>query len=302
MRRRSPLPVLLAFALALAPIAPLPASAAASRPLRIVAAENVYGDIARQLAGPDARVTSVLRNAAADPHLFEPDVSTARAVAEADLVIYNGLAYDVWMARLLAAARAPRRRVVIAESVLPHAVNGRNPHLWYDLVAIRGVARAIAAQLADIDPERRVRYAQRLDRFLVSLGPLEARIASLHARYAGAVVAATEPVAQYLTDAIALVTENPRFQLAVMNGTEPSARDTEEFERALVSHRVRVLLYNSQVSSSAIERLLGIARRAGVPVVGMSETEPPRLDYQQWMLDQIDALGRALLDTAPQSH
>src|SRR6185437_1908320 len=196
---------------------------AAPAPLRIVAAENFYGDIAAQLAGPDAQVTSVLRNAASDPHLFEPDISTARAVAEADLVIYNGSGYDVGMELLLSATRVPHRRVVIASSALSGAATGRNPHLWYDTAAVTSVARSIAAQLAELDPARRAQYAERLDRFLASLRPIETQIATLRARFGGTTVAATEPIAQYLTDAIGLVMSNARFQLAVMNGTEPSA-------------------------------------------------------------------------------
>ncbi|HYK24771.1 MAG TPA: zinc ABC transporter substrate-binding protein [Steroidobacteraceae bacterium] len=305
---RVPLTALLALApLACAPAAALaqtapPAPAAVERPLRIVAAENFYGDIAAQLAGPNAQVMSVLRNAAGDPHLFEPDISTARAVAGADLVIYNGSGYDVWMERLLAATRAPHRRVVIASSALPRAAAGRNPHLWYDPALVASAARAIAAQLAELDPARRAQYSERLARFLASLRPIEAQIANLRSRFAGAIVAATEPIAQYLTDAIGLTMSNARFQLAVMNGTEPSARDTADFERSLEEHRVRVLIYNSQVSSSAVDRLLAIAKRSQVPVVGMTETQPPGVDYQQWMLGEIDALGRALLQTVPRAH
>jgi zinc/manganese transport system substrate-binding protein len=307
MRRRALLTVLLALApLAFAPAAVVPQTAPAptvpGRPLHIVAAENFYGDIAAQLAGPNAQVTSVLRNAAGDPHLFEPDVSTARAVAGADLVIYNGLAYDVWMERLLAASRAPNRRVVSAASVLPHTGAGRNPHLWYDPAVIASVARTIEAQLAELDPGRRAQYAQRLDRFLTSLRPIETQIANLRARFAGTTVAATEPIAQYLTDAIGLVMSNARFQIAVMNGTEPSARDTADFERTLENHRVRVLIYNRQVSSGAVERLLAIARGSRVPIVGMTETQPPGVDYQRWMLGEITALGRALFETAPRAH
>jgi len=304
MPRRGFLTVLLALAPLAAPFAATAGAAlpAPARPLRIVAAENFYGDIAAQLAAPDAQVVSILKNAAADPHLFEPDISTARAVATADLVIYNGLAYDVWMERLLAAARAPHRRVVVAAAALAHEAVGRNPHLWYDTRAIERIARSIAEQLMQLDPGRRADYASRLDRFLASLRPIDMRIAQLRARFAGVSVAATEPIAQYLTDAIGLAMSNARFQLAVMNDTEPSARDTEAFERSLETHRVRVLIYNRQVSSSAVDRVLEIAQRSRVPIVGMTETEPAGVGYQQWMLTEIDALGRALLDTAPPAH
>ncbi|MGH8258692.1 MAG: metal ABC transporter solute-binding protein, Zn/Mn family [Steroidobacteraceae bacterium] len=305
----------LVLALALLALLPRPAHAA-SRPLRIVAAENFYGDIAAQLAGPGAQVVSVLNNAAADPHLFEPGISTARAVADADLVIYNGLSYDVWMEKLLAGTRAPHRRIVVAASMLaqrppdgaktdrdaPHrAARFRNPHLWYDPAVIRGVARAIAAQLTEADPAGRARYDARLRRFLESMRSVDTEIARLRAHFSGTVVASTEPLAQYLTEAIGLTMSNERFQLSVMNGTEPSARDTADFERALRERRVRVLIYNGQVASSAVRRLLDIARESGIPVVGMTETEPPGVDYQQWMLDELRALGAALQRVVPRS-
>src|SRR3954462_11540468 len=84
---------------------PVPPSA-----LSIVAAENFYGDVAAQVAGPGVPVTSILSNPDQDPHLFEATPSTARALAGASLVIYNGVDYDPWMARLLRATRAPKRQ------------------------------------------------------------------------------------------------------------------------------------------------------------------------------------------------
>ncbi len=274
---------------------PLPrAVAAAETPIRIVAAENFYGDIAAQLAGPRARVTSILENPSADPHLFEPDVATARAVADADLVVYNGLSYDVWMMRLLGSARAPARRVVEAASVPGRAARGSNPHLWYDLQTTQALARAVVTSLGQIDPAHQAGYAHRLDQFLASLRPISAEIERLRARYAGVPVAATEPIADYLTAAIGLSMREQRFQLAEMNDTEPSARDTAAFEEALEGRTLRVLIYNPQVTGAAVERLLQIARAAGVPVVGMTETEPSGVEYQQWMLGQLRALDRAL--------
>ncbi|MGH8228236.1 MAG: metal ABC transporter solute-binding protein, Zn/Mn family [Steroidobacteraceae bacterium] len=279
-------------AVCLALCAPIPALAAAGA-IRVVAAENFYGDIAAQLAGPAAQVTSVLHNPDADPHLFEVDIATARAVAAADLVIYNGLGYDTWMSRLLESLD-PARRVVVEAAAASRAASGSNPHLWYDPRAIRSLAAAVASALERIDPAHRSDYAERLARFTASLRPLDEEIARLRARDAGAAVAATEPVADYLVAALGLDMRERRFQLAVENGTEPSAADTAAFQNALRRREVRVLIYNPQASSTAVERLLGIAREARVPIVGMTETEPRGLDYQQWMLGELRALGRAL--------
>ena len=259
----------------------------------IVASLNVYGDIAAQVAGPDAKVTSILTNPDQDPHLFEASPSTGRALAGAAIVIANGAGYDPWMTKLLAAGRSPKRQVlVVAELVRSPA--GGNPHLWYDPAVPLAVAKAIAAALGTADPAHTADYTQRLRAFEASLAPVGARIADLRARFAGQPVTATEPVFGLMARAIGLTMRNERFQLATMNGAEPRASDVAAFERDLRERKVRVLLYNSQATGPMAQRLLRLARESGVAVVAVTETEPPDTTYQAWMLDQLGRLEAAL--------
>src|SRR5262249_38841583 len=83
---------------------------AQARPIDLVAAENFYGDVARQIGGDDVSVTSILNNPDQDPHEFEANPSTARALARAAIVISNGADYDPWVLKLLAASPSPSRR------------------------------------------------------------------------------------------------------------------------------------------------------------------------------------------------
>ena len=266
--------------------------------LNVVAAENFYGDLAMQLAGPDAKVTSVLSNPDQDPHLFEASPSVARSLSEASIVIYNGADYDPWMEKLLKAAQAPNRRViVIADLVRKRA--GDNPHLWYDPENMATAARSLSAALIAADPAGKAGYEQRRLAFTASLKPLEAKVAAMHAKYAGYQVTATEPVFGYMAAALGLKMRNERFQLAVMNSTEPRASDIAAFEGDLRRHLVRVFIYNSQASDPAAKRLLDIARTSGVPVIGVTETEPAGQTYQAWMTAQLDALDAALAKPAP---
>src|SRR4051812_41773043 len=92
-------------------------SASAAPPLPVVSAENFYGNVVSQIGGPDVAVMSILANPSEDPHLFEASAGTARAIAGARLVIYNGIGYDEWIARLLAASPSPTRQVVAAAVV-----------------------------------------------------------------------------------------------------------------------------------------------------------------------------------------
>jgi len=268
-------------------------SATHAEAVNVVAAENVYGDIASQVGDGHVTVTSILTNPNQDPHEFEASAATARAIADGRVVIVNGANYDPWAMKLLAASRSSSREVIDVARLM-HKKPGDNPHLWYDPGAVSALAEALAVQLTRIDRENRDDYARGLAAFEAAMRPLRERIAAMRKRHAGAAVTATEPVFQYMAEALGLTMRNGRFQLAVMNGAEPSAAAIAAFERDLRARAVKVLLYNSQTSQALAERMRSIAEEAGVPVVAVTETAPPGMSYQAWMLAQLEALDRAL--------
>ncbi|KVA00464.1 metal ABC transporter solute-binding protein, Zn/Mn family [Burkholderia ubonensis] len=275
---------------ALSLAAPALAQAAA---VNVVAAENFYGDVASQIGGRHVAVTSILSNPDQDPHLFEASPKTARALQQAQLVIYNGADYDPWMGKLLGASKqAKRATIVVADLVGKKA--GDNPHLWYDPATMPAAARAIAAELGRADPANKADYDANLQKFVASLKPVNDKVAALRAQYKGVPVTATEPVFGYMSDAIGLDMRNQRFQLAAMNNTEASAQDVAAFEGDLRKKQVRVLIYNSQAEEPMTKRMLKIARDGGVPTVSVTETQPAGKTFQQWMAGQLDALGKAL--------
>jgi zinc/manganese transport system substrate-binding protein len=276
---------------ALAALVSLPLARA--DPIKVVAAESVYGDIAAQIGGAHVTVTSILTSPSQDPHEFEASAATARSIATARLVIYNGADYDPWAARLLSASPSPARES-IEVAKLAHKHPGDNPHLWYEPAAVSALGGVLAARLTELDPERGADYARGLADFETAMRALNERIAALRAKYAGTAVTATEPVFDYMADALGLVMRNGRFQLAVMNGTEPGAASIAAFENDLRTRTVKVLLYNRQTSQALAERMRSLAGAVGVPVVAITETEPPGQSYQEWMLGQLDALERAL--------
>jgi zinc/manganese transport system substrate-binding protein len=261
--------------------------------ISIVAAENFYGDVARQLAGANATVSSIMSNPAQDPHLFEASASVARLLSAATIAIYNGADYDPWMPKLLAATRSPGRRIIIVANLV-HKEAGDNPHLWYDPSTMPAFAETLAAELVERDPAHKSDYEQRLRAFLTSLLPLDAKIVELHQRYGGIQVTATEPVFGYMAAALGFAMRNGRLQLAVMNSTEPRVSDVAAFEDDLHEHLVQLLFFNSQATDTAAHRLVRIAEQSNVPVVGVTETEPPGKNYQEWMMSELDAIARAL--------
>jgi len=269
------------------------AAGAADGVVKLVAAENFYGNVAHQIGGLQVKVVSVLNNPDQDPHLFETSPAVLRQLAAARIVIYNGADYDPWMDKLLKATPKPGRIVIVAADLV-HKKAGDNPHLWYDPATMPAVVRALAAALSGADPAHAADFQARLETFLASLKPLYDKISAIRKKYAGTPVTASEPVFGTMATALGLKMRNEKFQLSIMNDTEPSARDVAAFERDLKEHKVRVMFYNKQATDKIVQHLVEIARAAKVPVVGVTETVPPGMTFQQWMASELGDTEKAL--------
>jgi zinc/manganese transport system substrate-binding protein len=262
--------------------------------VRVVAAENVWGSVAAQIGGRGVRVTSIISSPNADPHLFATDATDAAALARAQVVVENGAGYDPWMRSLLSADGGNPRLVDVA-SVLHVAGDNPNPHLWYAVGRLHTVAAAIARALTRTAPGDAVMFRAHLATFDASLRPLESTIASIRSRFHGVGVAYTERVPGYVVAAAHLDDKTPPgFAQSVEDGVDPAVADTVAMRRLLEQHDVRVLLYNVQTVTPVTTQMRALARRHGIPVVGVSETMPAGLSYQQWQLSQLRALLYAL--------
>ena len=271
-----------------------PASAlGADLPIPIVAAQGCYAAVAAAVGGDRAAVESVPIGPDADPHDFAAPPSVARSVAEARLVVMNGLDYDHWMEQLLEAS-PDDGRIVVDVSELVGAEEGGNPHLWYDPRAVPVLARSLADALSTLDPDGAPQYQNNFNDYAQSLNEMDEKIAAIRSRHAGTEVVASEPVFGLMAEALGLDMLGEDYQRAIMNGTEPSARSIAAVEDDLRSGRAKVLFYNSQVIDPLTERLLAIADEAGVPVVAVTESMPDGKTYVGWMLDQLEATARAL--------
>ena len=264
--------------------------------LRVVAAENFWGNIAAQIGGSHVRVTSIITDPSADPHLYESDPRDAAAISSADLVVKNGLGYDDFIDHLLGATSNHHRKVLSAATTLGRTGDGTNPHLWYDIPRVHVVATAIADQLANLDPNDATEFRANLTRFNRSLQPILTTLDTIRRKHPHAPVAYTERVPEYLLDDAGLDVRTPSgFASAIEDGTDPSPADRTAMTALLTGHRVQVLLYNSQATSPVTKHVQDVARQAGIPIIPVTETLPRNEpDYQSWQLDQATALLRAL--------
>jgi zinc/manganese transport system substrate-binding protein len=261
-----------------------------------VGAENEYANVISQIGGKYVQVTAIESNPNTDPHSFEASPSVAQAVSSAQLVVQNGLGYDTYMNKIEAAAPSSARKVIDVQSLLKLPDTTPNPHLWYQPDTMPAVAKALAADLARLQPVHAAYFQANARAFDRSLNPWYQALARFKAAYPAIPVAVTEPVGDYMLQAAGARILTPfRFQADVMNGVDPSPQDISLETGLFTSHKVKVFLYNQQVTDSLTESFLSQAHKDGVPVVGVYETMPtPGYDYQSWMLAEVTALQKAL--------
>jgi zinc/manganese transport system substrate-binding protein len=267
-----------------------------ARVVHVVAAENVWGNVVAQIGGRHASVSSIISDPSADPHLYASNPRDAARLAQANLVVVNGLGYDDFARKLLDAAPSAKRRVLTVADVVSPGGHDPNPHLWYDVPRLPEVARAIADELAAEDRRDAGYFRRNESRFLESLQPLLATVAAIEDRHPGAPVAYTERVPGYLLQAAGLTTKTPAgFAGAIESGSEPGPGDTQRFNDLISGRKIEALLYNSQAVTPVTKRLRALAARSGVPVVPVTETLPRgERTFQSWQLHQAQALLKAL--------
>jgi len=237
----------------------------------------------------------LISNPNTDPHDYEPTPADARALSLARLVVENGVGYDGWATRVLAAS-PDSQRAVVDVGKLVNAPAGGNPHLWYSPGAVEAVADEVTSALRNVDPADSSYFAQQRTRFEQSLSSYHSLINEIRTRYAGAPIGASESVVAPLADALGLDLVTPAGLLrAVSEGVDPSAADKAAVDRQIREHVITVFVVNRQNSTPDVTAQVAAAHAAGIPVVDVTETlTPAGASYQSWQVRQLEQLQAAL--------
>lgn len=262
----------------------------------VVGAENEYANVIAQIGGRYVHAEAIMSNPNTDPHTFEASPKVARTVASARLVVQNGVGYDTFMDKIESSSGGGRRTVVDVQHLLGLPDDTPNPHLWYKPTTMPAVAKAVTVDLSSIDPSHASYFQANLRTFDTSLDAWNQAVARFKSQYPDTPVATTEPVADYLLQAAGTDNMTPwTFQADIMNGVDPSPQDVTLQDGLFTQHKVKVFLYNQQVTDSLTQSLLTLAKQNGIPVVGVYETMPTDgYDYQTWMTAEVTALDKAL--------
>ena len=269
--------------------------AASGGSLQVIAAQNFWGSIAAQLGGSRVVVTSIVTNPNTDPHEYESSSADARAFATADYVILNGAGYDDWAGKLLAGNPSSNRRLLTVADLLQKKA-GDNPHFWYNPDWVEKVADRITADYKAIDPGAASYFSQEREAFSAALRPYHDAITSVRSNYDGVPVGSTESIFVYIGQALGLdLVSPPKFMQAISEGNDPPAQTIAQFQEQISQRSIKLLVYNTQTSTSITENLKQLAVRNGIPVVGISETiQPTGTSFEDWQVAQLNSIKSAL--------
>jgi zinc/manganese transport system substrate-binding protein len=262
----------------------------------VAASINAWGSILAQLGGAHAHETSIITNPDTDPHDYEPTPADGRTIASAALFVENGIGYDPWAAKSIAASPDPNR-VVLDVGQLVGLAEGGNPHRWYSPADVEKVADAITADLKKIDPGDGAYFdAQRQSFENTGLVRYHQLIATIKAQYAGTPVGASESIFAPLADALGLnLVTPPSFLKDISEGTDPSAADKATIDKQISGHQIKAYVFNSQNSTPDVAAQVDEAKKVGIPVSTVTETlSPAGASFQDWQSAQLQNLQTAL--------
>jgi zinc/manganese transport system substrate-binding protein len=264
--------------------------------LQVAAAENFWGSIAAQLGGEKVAVSSIIVNPNTDPHSYEPTAADGVTIARSQMAIVNGIGYDTWASKLLA-ANPSSGRIVLDVGDLLGLKEGDNPHQWYSPASVQRVIAQIVADYVRRDPKDAAYFEQQRSKFeTTDLGEYDRLRREVSSRYAGVPVGYSESIFQPLGQSLGLKLMTPySFANAIAEGTDVSAQDKQTVDRQAETRAIKVWVYNSQNATPDVQRVNQLARAAGIPITTITETLSPASDsFERWQSAELRSLIAAL--------
>jgi zinc/manganese transport system substrate-binding protein len=262
----------------------------------VVAAENFWGSIATQLGGSHVDVSSIVSNPDTDPHDYEPTPADGRTMAGARFAIVNGIGYDPWAPKLLA-ANPSDSRVVLTVGQLVGIPDGGNPHRWYSPANVKQVIDQITSDYQRIDPADSAYYARQKQAFETkSLAQYNSLITQIKAKYAGTPIGASESIVTPLAEGLGLKMLTPEsFLDAISEGSDPTVSDKTTIDDQIKQQQIKIYVFNSQNSTPDVQQQVNAAKAAGIPVTTVTETlAPANLTFQAWQVKELQGIEQAL--------
>ena len=274
------------------------ATGPASTKIQVVAATNVWGDVAESIGGDAIEVFSIIDSVSQDPHSYEASARDQLAVSKADLLIANGGGYDDFLDVLAKAADKTKIIYAVAEEDKTdeeHNHDHGNEHVWYDFHVVANFAERLSEQLTEIDPNNEDLFEENLILFLDGIEQLEDTSSEIAGKYFDAGVVSSEPVADYLLLDLDLDNQTPEsFSDAIEEELDVPPAAMLQVTNLLKTGNVALLVVNEQTGSKQVDLLIEVAQANDVKIVYVSELLPPEMKYFDWMSENLFQIEAAL--------
>lgn len=252
----------------------------------IVTSTNIYANIAKNVVGKHGEVQAIIKNGDTDPHDFEPTTNSAKEVANANIVISNGLGYDDWMTKL---ADSNDIHMTKVGEELMGLKQGDNPHIWYNLDMPKKYVNYIVKRSSKIDPKHASYFRKNGQTYLNKIQSIKQLAAKIDAKHAKPVYV-SEPVFDYALERCHFKIGNPAFEEAVENETDPSAQVVHNMRESIKHKKISFFVNNVQASSSTVNGMVKLANQNQIPVLKVRETMPNGTNYYHWMKNNYQNL------------
>ena len=252
----------------------------------IVTSTNIYANIAKNVVGKHGEVQAIIKNGDTDPHDFEPTTNSAKEVANANIVISNGLGYDDWMTKL---ADSNDIHMTKVGEELMGLKRGDNPHIWYNLDLPKKYVNYIVKRSSKIDPKHASYFRKNGQTYLNKIQSIKQLAAKIDAKHAKPVYV-SEPVFDYALERCHFKIGNPAFEEAVENETDPSAQVVHNMQESIKHKKISFFVNNVQASSSTVNGMVKLANQNQIPVLKVRETMPNGTNYYHWMKNNYQNL------------
>lgn len=291
------------LAMALA-AASLSARAGAERPLRVVASFSILADMLRNVGGDEVEVFALV-GPDADAHVFEPRPADARRLAQADLVVVNGLGFEGWIDRLVGTSGYRGPVIVASEGVAARRVAGApDPHVWQDLRHAQRYVQNLRDALVRARPGQAAAFEARTQAYLERMAALDAQVR----RSLDSVPAQRRRVITS-HDAFGYFSAAYGVEFLAVQGrstdSEPSAADVARLIRQIRAQRVGAVFVENISDPRLVQR---IAREAQATVGGrlysdaLSAPGTEADTYLKFFAHNADTIARALKQGAARSE
>jgi zinc/manganese transport system substrate-binding protein len=236
----------------------------AAERLNVVASFSILGDFVRAVGGDRVNVTTLV-GPDSDVHVYTPAPSDAKRIADARLVIVNGLGLEGWLPRLVQSSGSKATVVTASAGIAPLKLgSAADPHAWQSVPNARVYVTDIANALAAADPDDAEFFRTQAKAYLEELEALDREVRDAVAKIPPErrKVISTHDAFGYFAAEYGVQFVAP---LGVSTETEPSARDIAGIIGQIRTQKIPAVFLENISDDRLIRR---IAAETGAKVGG----------------------------------